>query len=91
MGESRQTLIRLTSFAGVWIGLMAVRLIQRGDAIWITKVGWMAAFAVPTIALMWLVQRLLRYRIYWLIELFTMPFAIGALIYVAIVIRRFVA
>ena len=54
----------------------------------VTKVGWMALFAVPTILLLWVVQRLTKYRIPWPVELLAMPFAIGALVELAIAIRH---
>ena len=84
---ARITIIRLTCFASVWLIALGVRNSHRGDPNWLTKVAWMAAFAVPTVLLLWLVQRLVRNRIPWLVELFGMPFAISALVYAAIAIR----
>ena len=88
-GAARNAIIRLTCFAGAWVIALGVRNSQRGDPNWMRKVAWMAAFAVPAVFLLWLMQRLARYRIPWLVEMFGLPFAIGALVYVAIAIREF--
>jgi hypothetical protein len=85
---ARRTVIRLACFAAVWLVALAAVNVQRGDSRWMTKVGWMALFAVPTILLLWLVQRLTKYRIPWPVELLAMPFAIGALVELAIAIRH---
>lgn len=88
---ARNTIIRLTCFAAAWLIALSVRNSQRGDPNWMTKVAWLAAFAVPTVLLLWLVQRLARYRIPWLVELIGMPFAIGALVYLVLAIRDLVS
>ena len=83
----RKTALRLAAFAGLWLVALAVRDLRRGDPDWPRKVAWMAAFSVPTVLLMWVVQRLARYRIPWVIELFAMPIVLGCMVYLAIGIR----
>jgi hypothetical protein len=51
----------------------------------------MAPFAVPAVLLLWLIPRLMRYRIRWYVELVVMPFAILACAYATIAIRNLVA
>ena len=87
-GETdRNTLLRLAAFAGLWLVALAVRNLRRDDPDWLRKLGWMAAFSVPTVLLMWVLQRLARYRIPWLVELFGMPVILGCVVYLAIVVR----
>ena len=83
----RKTALRLAAFAGFWLVALAARTLYCGDPNWPRKVACMAAFSVPTVLLMWVIQRLARYRIPWIIELFAMPIVLGCLVYVAIAIR----
>jgi hypothetical protein len=85
---ARNTIIRLACFAALWLVALVVRNAQRGDPHWMTKVAWMAAFSVPTVLILWIIQRLARYRIPWPIELIAMPFAIGALVTAAVAVRQ---
>jgi hypothetical protein len=87
---ARDTFLRLACFAALWLIAFAVRGARRADPDWMTKVALLAAFAVPAVLLLWFVQRLARYRIPWLVELFAMPFAVGASAYAAIAIRDLV-
>ena len=84
---ARNTIVRLACFAALWLIAFAVRLSQRSDPRMMTKIGLFLAFLVPTVLLFWLVQRVARYRIPRLVELFALPFAAGALVYVAVEIR----
>jgi hypothetical protein len=74
----------------MWVLAFGVKEVQEDAPQWQTLVGWVAVFAVPTVLLLWLVQRTAQYRIPWLAELIGMPFAIGGIINVAIAIREIV-
>jgi hypothetical protein len=87
---ARGTMIRLVCFAALWLTVFGVRSAQRGDPLWLKKVAWMAGFAVAAVLILSQVQRLARYRIPWLAELFAIPFALGGLVYVVVAIRNWV-
>jgi hypothetical protein len=87
----RNTVLRLAGFAALWVVALAARTVQRGDPRWVAKVIWMSAFAVPAVLLLWIAQRLARYRIPWLVELFATPLVLGALVYAAVAARDLLA
>jgi hypothetical protein len=87
----RSTALRLAAFAALWVVALSARSAYRADPRWAAKAGWMAAFAVPAVLLLWIAQRLARYRIPWLVELFAMPLVIGALVYAAVAARGLLA
>jgi hypothetical protein len=84
---ARNAIIRLTCFAALWLIALGVRNVERRDPDWMLKVLLIAAFAMPAVLLLFLVQRLVRYRIPWLVEFFGMPLVIGGLVYAWIAIR----
>jgi hypothetical protein len=65
----------------------ALRLSKANDVNMFKKLGLFAAFAAPTVLVFWLIQRIARYRIPWLVELFALPFAVGGLVYAFIGLR----
>jgi hypothetical protein len=83
-------MIRLACFAALTLIALAFIELQEGTAKWYVIVGWAALFAVPTVLLLWLLQRIVRYRIPWFVELIGMPFALGGMIYVAVAIREII-
>ena len=87
---ARNTIVRLACFAALWLVAFGVRLAQRSDPRMVTKLGLFAAFLAAAVLLLWLLQRLARHRFPWLVELFALPFAAGALAYAAVAVRDLV-
>ncbi|HZZ44446.1 MAG TPA: hypothetical protein VFE58_16035 [Tepidisphaeraceae bacterium] len=87
---ARISLIRLACFAAISLAALAFTELQEGAGQWYVIVGWAALFAVPTVLLLWLLQRVARYRIPWFVELIGMPFALGGMIHVAVAIREII-
>ena len=55
----------------------------------IAKLGLLFIPVILAVLSFWLVQRLVRYRIPWMVELFALPFAVGAIVYAAVAVRDF--
>jgi hypothetical protein len=83
----RKAAFRLTCIAIVWLLALGLTLEAEGSQRLGYTMVWMILFSIPAVAIMLIVQQLLRYRMPWLLEIVAMPFAIGGIVYLAIALR----
>jgi hypothetical protein len=84
----RVDLLRLLGFSAFWVAALVVRMFYRQDPRWVLKAALFASFLVPSVLVLLLVRRHLRYRLPWIVEFFAVPFIAAGLAWAGVVIRN---